>query len=50
VQFYKLDLTPDEKNKLKIFNEKKGHYAIQNEINKELNYNPNNNNNKMQIE
>ena len=47
VQFYKLDLTPDEKNKLKIFNEKKGHYAIQNEINKELNYNSNN---KMQIE
>ena len=42
-----------KKNSLKKFNEKNGHYAIQNEINKELNYNNNNNNNnnnKMQIE
>ena len=49
VQIYKLNLTQNEKNSLKKFNEKNGHYAIQNEINKELNYN-NNNNNKMQIE
>ena len=50
VQIYKLNLTQNEKNSLKKFNEKNGHYAIQNEINKELNYNSNNNNNKMQIE
>ena len=52
VQIYKLNLTQNEKNSLKKFNEKNGHYAIQNEINKELNYNTNNNNNnnKMQIE
>ena len=50
VQIYKLNLTQNEKNSLKKFNEKNGHYAIQNEINKELNYNNNNNNNKMQIE
>ena len=51
VQIYKLNLTLNEKNSLKKFNEKNGHYAIQNEINKELNYNSNNNNNnKMQIE
>ena len=49
VQIYKLNLTQNEKNSLKKFNEKNGHYSIQNEINKKLNYNTNNNNNKIQI-
>jgi hypothetical protein len=55
VQFYKNDLTENEKNQLKKLNEKIGHHAIQSEINRELNYNVNinninNNHNKMQLE
>ena len=38
VQHYKLDLTDDEKMKLKDLNNKIGHHLIQSEINKELSY------------
>lgn len=42
VQFYKLDLTEEEKKNLKNLNNKIGHHIIQNEINRELSFNSNN--------
>ena len=48
VQYYKLDLTEDEKNKLKDLNNKVGHHMIQSEINRELSFNANTNINNNQ--
>jgi len=48
VQYYKLDLTEDEKNKLKDLNNKVGHHMIQSEINRELSFNSNTNINNNQ--
>ena len=48
VQYYKLDLTEDEKNKLKNLNNKVGHHMIQSEINRELSFNANTNINNNQ--
>ena len=48
VQYYKLDLTEDEKNKLKDLNNKVGHHMIQSEINRELSFNANTNRNNNQ--
>ena len=48
VQHYKLDLTEDEKINLKDLNNKIGHHIIQSEINKELSFSGNVNNNQKQ--
>ena len=58
VQHYKLDLTENEKNKLKELNNRVGHHIISSEISKELSFsrqqnqenNKNNDKGKMQIE
>ena len=48
VQHYKLDLTEEEKMNLKDLNNKIGHHIIQSEINKELSFSGNVNNNQKQ--